>query len=85
MSVPMARCRRCGGRLREDALSGLRVCESCGWGFTTSGKSICPACVRGECYWCVSWMGEGGCSHECFHQAYYGSPEDIGYITAEDW
>jgi hypothetical protein len=33
----------------------------------------------------VSWMGEGGCGHECFHQAYYGSPEDIGYITAEDW
>jgi hypothetical protein len=30
-------------------------------------------------------MGEGGCGHECFHQAYYGSPEDIGYITAEDW
>jgi len=45
----------------------------------------CPPCVEGYCGWCVSWRSEESCSHECFYQARYGEPEDIGYITANDW
>ena len=79
----MTRCKRCGGRLRPEALTGLRICGGCGWGYTPSGRSVCPACLRGECSLCVSWWSGDGCSHECFYQAYYGW--DVGYITADDF
>jgi RNA polymerase subunit RPABC4/transcription elongation factor Spt4 len=77
-------CRRCGRRLEEDVLTGLKVCGSCGYGFTPSGREICPACMNGDCSNCASGREES-CSHECFYQSYYGSPDDIGFITADDW
>ncbi|MDT7878125.1 MAG: hypothetical protein RQ798_04005 [Candidatus Caldarchaeales archaeon] len=83
--VALDPCRRCGGRLWEDLLTGLRVCGRCGWGFTASGRAVCPPCVEGDCGWCVSWRSEESCSHECLYQARYGRPEDIGYITPDDW
>ena len=77
-------CRRCGRRLEEDVLTGLKVCSSCGYGFTPSGRGICPACMNGNCSECASGREES-CSHECFYQSYYGSPDEIGFITADDW
>jgi hypothetical protein len=44
-----------------------------------------PPCVEGDCGWYVSWRSEDSCSHECLYQARYGRPEDIGYITPDDW
>ncbi len=80
------RCGHCGGRLVEDALTGLKVCEKCHWGFMESGREICPPCVAGECWRCVSWFDEDEvCDHECFYQAWYGPAEDVGYITPDDW
>jgi hypothetical protein len=79
------RCIKCNGELWEDLQTGLRVCEVCGWGYTPSGRAICPHCIQGDCDWCVSWRREESCSHECFLQARYGTPEDIGYITPDDW
>jgi hypothetical protein len=81
----MNRCPKCGGELWEDLQTGLQVCEVCCWGFTPSGRAICPSCVEGDCEWCVSWRREESCSHECLLQARYGTPEDIGYITPDDW
>jgi len=40
-------CRRCGGGLREDVLTGLRICGRCGWGFTVSGRANAPHASRG--------------------------------------
>jgi hypothetical protein len=78
-------CPKCGGPLWEDLQTGLRVCEECSWGFTTSGKAICPACVEEECERCVYWTREESCYHECFYQRRYGEPEKVGYVTADDW
>jgi len=56
-------------------LTGLRIC----------GRAISPSCVEGDRGECVSWRSEESCSHECLYQARYGRPEDIGYITPDDW
>ena len=79
----MKRC-KCGGRLEEDALTGIHVCQRCGAGQTNSGRRICRECVAGNCDMCESWR-EGYCAHECFLQGYYGRAEDIGLITAGDY
>jgi rRNA maturation protein Nop10 len=78
-------CPKCGGDLWEDVQTSLRICERCGWGYTPSGRAICPSCVEGDCDWCVSWRTEESCSHECLFQHRYGRPEDVGFITAGDW
>jgi RNA polymerase subunit RPABC4/transcription elongation factor Spt4 len=85
MSEGVEVCKRCGRKgLVEDVMTGLKVCPSCRYGFTPSGREICPACLSGDCSNCVS-RREARCSHECFYQSYYGSPEDIGFITPDDW
>ncbi len=79
-------CGRCGGLLYEDFLTGITICDRCGWGFMQSGRWICPACLSQECYRSESFFSEEQeCDHECFLQGYYGSPYDIGFITPDDY